>query len=337
MLVFALILAGSQGMPAKQLGDVLGADVASGALRKRCQRTRKATGLPIDSQDRENQTYWVLDVSDTWVDSEEFCRLAKQLDGNDPAGTGADPGRARKLRETAEELWRTGPLAGLSLPESAQQTLDGLHQAHARVQQYGRRGLIVDAEIAQPLAKLVCVRHVCDVANTVEEFEAWRPKLGDFDLVVVADKLSGGYYDKQGEWIIQEINEVGCDVAVVMMFASQMEKAASEWMEQLLLVDLIPRPSDEPSSLSSVAKIIFTLLASESDLRNRTCNRIAARIDKLGRKEKTRLESGFPNATGNAMRKELQKDIGEILTSTSQGDAAQARRLFALFIKRWPS
>ena len=333
ILVFTLVLAGSEGMLAKQLGDVLGADVASGALRKRCQRTRKATGLPIDPQDRENQTYWVLDISDAWVDTAEYLRLAEQLDGEDPE-PGA-PGHARELRTTLGHLWHTEPPAGLSLPESAQHNLDYLLRAHARVQQHGRRVLIIDDKIAEPLTKLIRRRHLCEAANTFEEFDQWTPQLESFALVVVDRNLSGGYHDKQGEWIVNEINESGYNVAVAMMSVAAVEEEVSGWINQLLLVAFIPKTSDDPNDQANVAAKIFDLLESESDLQHLTCDRIVARIRQLGRRTHKRLTRAFHGRQRDDQCKELQADMDRIHTSTNRGDAAQARRQLASFVKRW--
>jgi hypothetical protein len=249
-LVAELLARTHAGATPEDLMRALGCD--KGALHTNLHRLRSRHGVPVLT---DNERYRIPRGALT-ADATEFIDAA-ELD--------VTHATAEQVRG-ALALWKSGP------SDHLRSTLlwGQLHRARRKLDQrraqlVPRRLLIVEDQVGDRLRE-VLGEYDCTVVRDLRGFWAVRPHLSSlFDGALVDLHLRPGYEDRDGEIVVDAINNSSAIPAVVMTFRLPGGFDVAAFQRRYNLVSVVTKKDDGPDTdFGGIVSVVREMFASDA-------------------------------------------------------------------------
>jgi len=249
-LVAELLARSPTGATPEDLTRALGC--TKGALHQNLHRLRTLHGLYVLN---DNERYQILHGTRT-ADATEFI---------DASELGEAHATADQVRG-ALALWKSGP------PDHLRSTLlwDRLHTAKTMLDQRSaqlvrRRLLIVEDQVGDRLCD-VLGEYDCTVVRDLQGFWAVRPHLNNmFDGALVDLHLRPGYEDRDGEIVVDAINNSSALPAVVMTFRMPGGFDVAGFQRRYNLMSVVTKKDDGPNTdFGGIASVVREMFAADA-------------------------------------------------------------------------
>lgn len=297
--------------------------LSDAGIRQLVSRTGRHAELVFRNERDEG---WYLDRTSMSIDAVELVEL---VEGSQYA---SDAERATSFTR-ARALWRTGLPMFPELGPPSEEMYLRVQSAHSRAIASGRRILVVDDQIADAVANALRTNHVCETAESFEEFRAFEPRLGDFDLVVLDRRLRRETIDNSGDAIAERINQRSDAVPVFMMtFRLPSHVHLDDWEMKLGLAGVVIKENDGPEAeIDKIAQRINEVFRDGPI--DRACSAIEASMVRYRRQATKQLTDGRSPAQSALLLEQMNRAADSVVERAQANDLAGARLRRGAFLR----
>lgn len=293
------------------------------AIRKLIERTGTHADISLQN---ERGKGWHLDRATLSIDAVELVDL---VEGSEYA---SDEDRATSLTR-ARALWKSGLPSFPDLGLPSEEMYLRVHRAYRLAMASGRRILVVDDQIAEAVANALRTSHVCDVAESFDEYRQFEPRLSDFDLVVVDRRLRLEATDNSGDAIAERINGRSDAVPVFMMtYKLPTHVHLDDWEMKLGLAGVVIKENDGgKAEVDKIAQRINEVFRDGPI--DRACSAIEASMVRYRRQARKQLTDGRSPSQSTSLLEQMDRSADSVVERAQANDLAGARLRRGAFLR----
>lgn len=295
-------------------------ELKDAAMRKRISRLRHQTGLDIVGRGGK-----FLLESEVAVDALRLLELQR--------ASHREPSLRHEYLRQGRDLWHGGPPSLAPYPTPA--LYDDLQTAFVECTSLGRRLLIVDDRIAEPLADKLRADHECETATSYAAYLPFETRLRDFDLVVVDRHLEPNYLDGKGLDIVRGINRLPDAVPVMLMTLRPTPDGSlnAEVHQHGLAASIAKSKDGKKADLESLAARVNEVL-SDGPV-ELACDAIAMGMVSSRRRAEKLLRARLGGAALDTQLSDMDKAAREVEVFARVSNLSSARQARSRFLAKW--